>query len=84
MADGLSAILRNRVQNGVIAPVKICRRAPGTSHLLFADDTMLFFVTLSGGKAPRRNFCISNERKSVYKYTYRGESISGIDGRVPF
>ena len=43
VADGLSAILRKRVQDGVIAPVKICRRAPGISHLLFADDTMLFF-----------------------------------------
>lgn len=27
---------------GAISPVHVCRRAPGISHLLFADDTLLF------------------------------------------
>jgi hypothetical protein len=27
----------------VITPVKVCPRAPGVSHLLFADDSLLFF-----------------------------------------
>jgi hypothetical protein len=26
-----------------ITPIKVCRRAPGVSHLLFVDDTLLFF-----------------------------------------
>ena len=43
VADGLSAILKNRVATGLITPVRICRRAPGISHLLFADDILLFF-----------------------------------------
>ena len=43
VADGLSAILKHYVSSGDITPVKVCRRAPGISHLLFADDTMLFF-----------------------------------------
>ena len=43
VTDGLSALLRNRVNMGNITPVKICQRAPGISHLLFADDTPLFF-----------------------------------------
>lgn len=43
IADGLSALLRNKVDMGIITPVKICRRAPGISHLLFANDTLLFF-----------------------------------------
>ena len=48
VADGLSAILRQRVASGHITPVRVCRRAPGISHLLFADDTMLFFEATRG------------------------------------
>jgi hypothetical protein len=40
VADGLPALLG-------ISPIKICRRAPGVSHLLFADDTLLFFKASS-------------------------------------
>jgi hypothetical protein len=43
VADGLSALIQREVNNGVIDPMRICRRAPGVSHLLFADDTLLFF-----------------------------------------
>ena len=42
MADGLSSILKNKVAMGVITPVKVCRKAPGVSHLLFADDSIVF------------------------------------------
>ncbi|XP_073363317.1 uncharacterized protein [Aegilops tauschii subsp. strangulata] len=31
------------VRTNAIEPLKICRGAPGVSHLLFADDTLLFF-----------------------------------------
>jgi hypothetical protein len=43
VADGLSTLLRNEVNHNRITPTKVCRRAPGVSHLLFADDTLLFF-----------------------------------------
>jgi hypothetical protein len=43
VADGLSTLLRNEVNQNRITPLKVCRRAPGISHLLFADDTLLFF-----------------------------------------
>jgi hypothetical protein len=52
VADGLSALLRNEVQNNMITPVKICQNAPGISHLLFADDSLLFFKA-SPGEAER-------------------------------
>lgn len=42
-ADGLSLLLDEKVQSGDITHVRICRQAPGISHLLFADDTLLFF-----------------------------------------
>jgi hypothetical protein len=46
-ADGLSALLRHGMMQRAITPVKVCARAPGVSHLLFADDTLLFFKATS-------------------------------------
>lgn len=43
VADGLSLLLHNEVYMNNIEPVRICRRVPGISHLLFADDSLLFF-----------------------------------------
>jgi hypothetical protein len=43
VADGLSALLRRGMEQQSITPIRICPRAPGVSHLLFADDTLLFF-----------------------------------------
>jgi hypothetical protein len=43
VADGLSTLLKHEVDQNRITPIKVCRRAPGISHLLFADDTLLFF-----------------------------------------
>jgi hypothetical protein len=41
--DGLSALLNKGNNDNMISPIKLCRRAPVISHLLFADDTLLFF-----------------------------------------
>ena len=43
VADGLSALLKDGEEKGNYSPLTICRRASGVSHLLFADDTLLFF-----------------------------------------
>jgi hypothetical protein len=43
VADALSALLKKEVQNQTLSPVKVTRNAPGVSHLLFADDSLLFF-----------------------------------------
>lgn len=43
MVDGLAAILKQGVGTQSFTPLHVCPRAPGISHLLFADDTLLFF-----------------------------------------
>jgi hypothetical protein len=42
VADGLPKILQHEVSSGALHEMRICRQAPGISHLLFADDTLLF------------------------------------------
>lgn len=43
VAEGLSTLIRNAIQQGNLKDLRICRRALGISHLLFADDSLLFF-----------------------------------------
>lgn len=43
VADALSMLLQKGVQDNSIEELKISRHAPGISHLLFADDALLFF-----------------------------------------
>ena len=43
VADALSALLSKSVNDGSLRGVTICHGAPVISHLLFADDTLLFF-----------------------------------------
>src|SRR5437773_1639886 len=43
VADGLSCLIRRQIEIGALRDLHICRRALGVSHLLFADDSLLFF-----------------------------------------
>jgi hypothetical protein len=43
VADGFSALLKRGVQLNEVVPIKVCPRASGVSHLLFADDTLILF-----------------------------------------
>ena len=41
-AEGLTAMLKKEESNGYIKGVAVCRGAPRISHLLFADDSIVF------------------------------------------
>jgi len=43
VADGLSLLMKQAVEEPQLQAISICRQAPRISHLLFADDTMLMF-----------------------------------------
>lgn len=42
VADGLSLLLKEKVEQNELSSLKNCRNTPGISHLLFTDDTLDF------------------------------------------
>ena len=42
-AEGLSALLHRAEERHAIHGIVVCRRAPRISHLLFADDSLVFY-----------------------------------------
>uniref|UniRef100_A0A453QXK3 Reverse transcriptase domain-containing protein n=1 Tax=Aegilops tauschii subsp. strangulata TaxID=200361 RepID=A0A453QXK3_AEGTS len=43
VADALSALLHDAIQERGLEAIKICQNAPAISHLFFVDDSLLFF-----------------------------------------
>jgi hypothetical protein len=43
VGESPSTLFRHQISMERIQEIKICRRSPGISHLLFADDSLLFF-----------------------------------------
>jgi hypothetical protein len=43
VAESLTLVINNAMQSNKLQEFKICRSSPGISHLMFADDCLLFF-----------------------------------------
>ena len=43
VAEGLSCMLNSKIRSSVLSGIKVASSAPVVSHLLFADDNLLFF-----------------------------------------
>lgn len=41
-AEALSAMIQNKVEDGMLHGVRICREGPMVSQLLFVDDMLIF------------------------------------------
>jgi hypothetical protein len=48
-AEGLSCLLKNQDQSSALSGVQVAATAPAVNHLLFADDSLLFFKASTGG-----------------------------------
>ena len=48
-SEGLSSMLAHEEEVGGLEGIKVCRNAPSISHLLFADDSLLFFKASNAG-----------------------------------
>jgi hypothetical protein len=46
VADALSKLVQHEVDNGRLNELHVSRRGPGISHLLFADDTLMFIEAM--------------------------------------
>jgi hypothetical protein len=60
-AEGLTTLVKRHENRGDIHGFKVCRGAPSLSHLLFANDCLLFF-----GANVREIDCLKHILKTYY------------------
>ena len=63
-ADGLSNLISQAVDRGDVHECRICRGAPIVSHLLFVDDSFLFFRVNPGEARSMQSIMSQYERES--------------------
>jgi hypothetical protein len=64
VADYLSVLMKHYESQGLISGMKVSRRAPSISHLLFSDDSLLFFK-LDDGQAVQVRELLSTFEKGT-------------------
>jgi hypothetical protein len=58
-AEGLSCLLNSNNQSSALNGVKVASTAPAVNHLLFADDSLLFFKASREGAVEMRNMLLN-------------------------
>jgi hypothetical protein len=43
IAESLTSVIKRATESNDLKELKICRSSPGISHLMFADDCLMFF-----------------------------------------
>ncbi|KAL3825323.1 hypothetical protein ACJIZ3_021352 [Penstemon smallii] len=74
-AEVLSGLLRNEEEKGNIAGLSVCTGAPPVSHLLFADDTMIFCNANAISSETIRNVLKTYEDASGQQVNFQKSSI---------
>jgi hypothetical protein len=82
VADGLSSLLWHYESLGQIEGLKVCRRAPSITHLLFVDDSLLFFRANQGQATAAQNVLnifqkCTGQQLSPSKYSLFFEQAGG-------
>jgi len=60
VAEGLSCLLKSRIQSSDLMGIRVAPSAPMLSHLLFADDSLLLFT------ANRENAEVTRDVMNLY------------------
>lgn len=86
-AEGLSAMLRRNVDDGLIHGCTVAKGAPNISHLFFADDCYLFFkaTEVEANNMKRilnRYESISGQRINFWKSTVVFSPNTSVDDRT--
>jgi hypothetical protein len=75
VAESLSKIINKAVQDNRFQEFKICRNSPGISHLLFADDCLVFFKANLDQAATMREIIATFEKGSGQLLSVNKSSI---------
>lgn len=75
-AEGFTALIKHAESQGDIHGVKVCRRAPSITNLLFADDSFLFSRATVDESLKLRGILEAYERASGQKINLNKSAVS--------
>jgi hypothetical protein len=74
--EGFSALLKEAQENNLLRGVQFGAEGPHITHLLFADDSVVFLEATNGSLQKLRGFFMIMRRAQVSKLTCRSQLFS--------